>query len=147
MSDRKYRQRGYQDDDRGRASSPPSGLRKPPEPRDPRIPRDPRVPNMPGFREVFRCSQCGQLEGADVGSQSRCAKCGVDLHACIHCTFFDAGARFECMQPVTVRIMPKNVRNECGAYSPRMKVERETGSTPVSGGSAAKKAFDDLFKF
>jgi hypothetical protein len=146
MSDRKYRQRGYQDDDRPRDRGGPPA-RKPPEPRDPRMPRDPRVPNMPGFREVFRCARCGSLEATDIGSQSRCSKCGVDLHTCIQCASFDAGSRFECMQPILARVSPKDAKNECASFSPRVKVERETGSTPAAGQSRAKKAFDDLFKF
>lgn len=144
MSDRKYRQRGYQDD--GPRERRPEGPRKPPEPRDPRMPRDPRVPNMPGFREVFRCSRCGHLETTDVGLASRCGQCGVDLHACIHCVSFDAGATFECMQTIPARVSPKDAKNECRLFSPRVKVERETGSTPAAPNSA-KKAFDDLFKF
>jgi hypothetical protein len=147
MSDRKYRQRGYQDEDRPRGERRDPSVRKAPEPRDPRMPRDPRVPNMPGFREVFRCARCGNLESLDVGSQSRCSKCGVDLHACIQCASFDAGARFECMQPIAARVSPKDVKNECPSFSPRVKVERETGSAPAAGQSSAKKAFDDLFKF
>ena len=146
MSDRKYRQRGYQDDDRPRDRSGPPA-RKPLEPRDPRMPRDPRVPNMPGFREVFRCARCGSIESTDVGSQGRCSKCGVDLHTCIQCASFDSGSRFECMQPILARVAPKDVKNECPSFSPRVKVERETGSTPAAGQSSAKKAFDDLFKF
>jgi hypothetical protein len=145
MSDRKYRQRGYQDDDRRDRPPREGGPRKAPEPRDPRMPRDPRVPNMPGFREVFRCTRCGNLEGLDVGTESRCAKCGVDLHACIHCASFDAGARFECMEPVPARVSPKDVKNACTFFSPRIKVERETGSAAPQNN--AKKAFDDLFKF
>jgi hypothetical protein len=38
------------------------------------------------------------------------------------------------------------VANACTLFSPRVQVERETGSTPVGGASNAKKAFDDLFK-
>jgi len=143
MSDRKYRQRGYQDD--GPRERRPDGPKKPPEPRDPRMPRDPRVPNMPGFRDVFRCARCGHLEGLDVGSESRCGQCGVDLHACIHCASFDAGARFECMQQIPARVSPKDVKNSCALFSPRVKVERETGSSAAP--NSAKKAFDDLFKF
>jgi hypothetical protein len=147
MSDRKYRQHGYQDNDRG---SRPRGdaPRKPVEPHDPRIPRDPRAPNLPGFRQVFRCARCGRIEDAEVGPESRCRQCGVDLRTCIQCAAFDAGARFECTEPVPARVSPKDVKNACTLYSPRVSVERETGSTPVSGGSSsAKKAFDDLFKF
>jgi hypothetical protein len=146
-SDRKYRQRGYQEDDRSRTARGPSGPKRPPEPHDPRLPRDPRVPNVPGFREVFRCTRCGHVESAEVGSASRCGKCGVALHACIQCASFDAGARFECTQPVPARVSPKDAANDCRFYAPRLIVERETGSTPASGSSSARKAFDDLFKF
>ena len=145
MSDRKYRQRGYQDDER--RDRPAPAARKPVEPRDPRLPRDPRVPNMPGFRDVFRCARCGHIESLEVGSQSLCGKCGVALHACIHCVSFDAGARFECRENVPARISPKDTKNECALFSPRVSVERQTGSTPAAGTTSARKAFDDLFKF
>jgi hypothetical protein len=145
MSDRKYRQRGYQDDDRRDRSQAPA--RRPPEPRDPRLPRDPRTPNMPGFREVFRCARCGHVESLDVGSQSQCGQCRTPLHACIQCRSFDAGARFECREQIPARISPKDAVNDCGLFAPRVSVERETGSTPASGSTSARKAFDDLFKF
>ena len=142
MSDRKYRQRGYQ------YSGPrerPAPQKRVPEVRDPRMPRDPHVPNMPGFRDVFRCTRCGSIEPTAIGLLTSCTKCGVDLHACNQCAFFDAGARFECMQTIPARVAPKDARNTCASYSPRVKVERETGSAaPVN---TAKKAFDDLFKF
>ena len=142
MSDRKYRQRGYQD------SGPrerPAPQKRVPEVRDPRMPRDPRVPNIPGFRDVFRCTRCGSLEPLAIGPDTTCTKCGTDLHACIQCGSFDAGARFECMQQIPARVAPKDTKNACTAFSPRVKVERETGSSaPVN---SAKKAFDDLFKF
>jgi hypothetical protein len=143
MSDRKYRQRGYQDE--GRRERTPQAPRKPPEPRDPRMPRDPRVPNMPGFIEVFRCTRCGAINALEVAPETPCSKCGTDLHACTQCASFDAGARLECTQPITARVSPKDVRNQCQFYSPRIKVERETGSSPAP--NSAKKAFDDLFKF
>ncbi|MEZ5319401.1 MAG: hypothetical protein R2752_18515 [Vicinamibacterales bacterium] len=151
MSDRKYRQRGYQDSDRERRPQGPSRPQPPREPRDPRMPRDPRVPNMPGFRQVFRCARCGRIESTDILPLSRCGGCGVALRACIQCDSFDPGARFECRQDLTARVSPKDEPNECRLFAPRVQVERETGSTPSSGSSggtsAAKKAFDDLFKF
>jgi hypothetical protein len=146
MSERKYRQRGYQDDP-GKTRGP--SLKKAPEPYDPRIPRDPRVPNMPGFRETFRCARCGHVEPAGITPDSTCTKCGVALHACIHCVSFDSGAPFECREAIPARVSPKDAKNSCPLYAPRFTVERETGSTPAqsSGSSGAKKAFDDLFKF
>ena len=143
MSDRKYRQRGYQDS--GPRERKPDGPRKPPEPRDPRMPRDPRVPNLPGFRDVFRCARCGHAESPDIGSESRCGKCGVDLHACVHCVSFDSSQRFECAQHIPARVSPKDVKNACALYSPRVSVERETGSAQAP--NSARKKFDDLFKF
>lgn len=143
MSDRKYRQRGYQDE--GPRERRPQGPRTPPEPRDPRLPRDPKTPSMPGFRDVFRCARCGTTAALEVGLDTACGKCGTSLHACIQCASFDAGARLECMKPITARVSPKDARNTCTVFSPRIKVERETGSSPAP--NSAKKAFDDLFKF
>jgi hypothetical protein len=148
MTDRKYRQRGYQDDDRGRAPGGAAPPRKPREPFDPRIPRDPRAPSMPGFREVFRCARCGHVESTEVASLSTCGKCGVELRACIHCESFDPGARFECRREIPKRVSPKDVANDCPHFAPRLQVERETGSRSTADApSAAKKALDDLFKF
>ena len=148
MSDRKYRQRGYQDDERDRPSRP-STPRPPAEPGAPagtrRISQDgPRTINMPGFREVVRCAQCGTIVAAEIAADSRCARCGTDLHACAQCASFDPGSRFECMQTIPARISPKNTRNACTLYAPRTTVERETTTPKVDG---ARKAFDDLFKF
>jgi hypothetical protein len=151
MSERKYRQRGYQDDSRDRGARPPAGPRRPPEPYDPRIPRDPRTPNMPGFREVVRCARCGALGSAAIGPDSECRSCGAALHACAQCESFDPGAVFECRQKIAARVSPKDARNSCTLFSARVQIERETGSSPAtnssSSSSGARKAFDDLFKF
>jgi hypothetical protein len=148
MSERKYRQRGYQDDDRDREPKPQA--KKPPqEPGAPagtrRISQDgPKNVNMPGFRQVVRCSQCGNVVSAEIAEDSRCTRCGTDLRTCAQCESFDPGSRLECMQAITVRISPKNTRNTCPLYSPRTTVERETTTPKVD---SARKAFDDLFKF
>jgi len=149
MSDRKYSQRGYQDEPSARPKNPQPG-RPAPEPGAPagarRISQDgPKNINMPGYREVFRCSQCGYVVSAsEVTAESKCLRCGVDLHACAQCASFDPGSRFECMLPVQVRVTPKNARNACASYGPRTTVERETTTPKVD---SSRKAFDDLFKF
>lgn len=143
--DRKYRQRGYQDSSSDRR--PAERSRPAPAPYDPRLPRDPKTPNMPGFREVFKCNRCGKSQPNDVGLEARCASCGSPLHSCANCDAFDPGARFECREPVTARVSPKDEGNACSLFSPRIQVQRETGSTPAAGASSARRAFDDLFKF
>lgn len=147
MSERKYRQRGYQDDDRDRAPRAPS--RPAPEPGAPagarRISQDgPKHVNMPGYREVVRCTQCGAVMPADVGFETRCPRCGTEVHTCAQCTSFDPSCTFECTQSIPSRVSPKTSKNACTLFSPRTTVERET-TTPRS--DDARKAFDDLFNF
>lgn len=161
MSDRKYRQRGYQDEPRDRK---PRGDRPaaPPQERAPggRPLQDaagPRTPNLMASHEVFRCARCGNLLPLQVEITSRCSKCGVDLHACIQCVSFDTSARWECTQnqKLPARVAPKDERSLCAFFAPRTTIERQTGtpSTPSSSGSgsgsgsdSARRAFDDLFK-
>lgn len=147
--DRKYRQRGYHDSDRERQPRPQTP-RPAPEPGAPagarRISQDgPRAINMPGYRQVVRCAQCAGVVDAEVGFDTRCPKCGTELHSCATCTSFDPGSRFECMQPVSARITPKNARNACTFYEPRTIVERETTAPTAPRENGARKAFDDLF--
>jgi hypothetical protein len=146
MSDRKYRQRGYQDEPRTRGPKPAD--RPPAQPRAPgRQLQDaagPKTPNLMASHEVFRCARCGNRLAAEVAADARCSRCGVDLHACIQCASFDTSARFECSQTtLTARVTPKDARNTCPLFAPRTTVERETGT---KGPPSARQAFDDLFK-
>lgn len=145
MSDRKYRQRGYQDDERDRKPAPktgPAGSQGPRERGD--RPEGPRTPNLMAAHEVVKCSQCGDRVTPDIGFDTRCGRCGAELHSCAQCTSFDPGSRFECMQPIPARMAPKNARNTCTLFTPRTTIERQTGSTAPT---TARSAFDDLFKF
>jgi hypothetical protein len=162
MTDRKYKQRGYQDDDRDRRPprSGPAGEGgggERPE-RPPGAPAGARRissegaknPNMPGFHQVARCARCGFFVDAQIFSRSKCPKCQQDLRSCAQCVNFDPSARFECAQVITARITPKDAANECTLYAARTSWERETSSAQAhkpSEPSGAKKAFDDLFKF
>ncbi|MCA1583319.1 MAG: hypothetical protein LC791_00620 [Acidobacteria bacterium] len=156
MSDRKYRQRGYQDDDRDRPRGP-----RPDQPRPEREPGAPagarrissegaRNPKMMGYREVARCTRCGSLVDAQVMSRSTCGKCGLELRSCIQCVSFDPGTRFECTEKILARVSPKDTANDCPLYSARASWERETTTATTNNPaepSGARKAFDDLFKF
>ena len=140
MSDRKYRQRGYQD--RGEETQKRPSAEKP-------VKKDtfgPRPIQMPGTRTVSRCAQCGTLLQSLPDPVGTCPKCGFELHSCKQCTYFDPSSRFECMQPIPERIARKDARNECTFYSIRVMVEKETSTpTPVRADDA-RKAFENLFK-
>lgn len=142
MSDRKYRQRGYQDDDRDRPKPQPGSKPQTSGPRE--RPEGPRSPKMMGFHDVIRCHRCGTIVNVAVIATTACAKCGAALHACAQCVSFNPASRFECMQIVPARITPKDAFNTCALFDARTTVERETGSVKQS---SARSAFDDLFKF
>lgn len=148
MSDRKYRHRGYRDDDREPRREQGAPPKKEFAPRG-QPPVSPKTFNMPGFREVVRCTRCGnELTVATAWSpEGVCARCGAELHSCAQCVHFDTSAAFECHQPIPARVSPKDTRNQCTQFEPRTTVERETKSSSSPGApSSARKAFDDLFK-
>jgi hypothetical protein len=167
MSDRKYKQRGYQDETRERQQR-----ERPKPPPKEHVPggrplqdaSGPRTPNLMAAHEVFRCARCGNLLSLSVGVLDACSKCQADLHSCIQCVSFDTSSRWECEQAaqLTARVSPKDERNTCTFFAPRTTVERQTSTPPSSNAGAsapsaaspsaapstnsARKAFDDLFK-
>ena len=74
MSDRKYRQRGYQDSPREPRREEKPAEKKEYAPRG-QPPIAPKTFNMPGFREVVRCARCGNELTVAVawGADSTCA--------------------------------------------------------------------------
>jgi hypothetical protein len=139
MSDRKYRQRGYMENEREpQRSQPQSGPRS--APRDHEGPRSPR---MMAFGETSKCAACGAKTPPTINLDSTCTKCNADLHSCRQCTYFDPGARFECSKPISARIVNKSARNTCELFTPRTVVERETSSGAPTD---ARQAFAKLFK-
>jgi hypothetical protein len=140
LSDRKYRQRGYQD------SGQKSEKRQPSEKPVKKDTFGPRAIQMPGTRSVSRCSQCGNLLQSVSEPVGQCPKCGFELHSCKQCTYFDTSSRFECTQPIPERIARKDQRNECSFYSIRVMVEKETSTPKALRPIDARQAFENLFK-
>ena len=147
MSDRKYRQRGYQDEG--------PRERRPQAPRDRGSRPNPATRACRATRACPTCrvsAKCSAARGAAAsnrwpsGLQSTCTKCGADLHACVQCGSFDAGATFECMQQIPVRVSAQGHPQHLHVLLRRASKSnaRPDRRRPVSG---AKKAFDDLFKF
>ena len=114
MSDRKYRQRGYQDEPRdARAHRRPS--RRAARAGPPCRPRRAEDAEPDGVARSLPVLALRQSAGASGRADGRCTRCGVDLHSCIQCVSFDTSARFECTQPLTARVAPKDVRNDVHA--------------------------------
>lgn len=162
--DRKYKQRGYQDDNvehRGRddRQRPNSG------PRPPLDVTGPRLPRMVQTITAARCWQCATMLGTSVDFAAGCPKCSAALHCCKQCAHFEPSTRFQCLKPIPERLPYKDQANQCTLFSPRVTVAREangsaatSGSGPNGGGGQttaassprtpadARAAFDNLFK-
>lgn len=142
MSDRKYRQHGYQDKGESQRSSGPRDEGRPKREEN----FGPRSMQMPGTRTVSRCAQCGAvLPGVGQPTPEKCPKCEFELHSCKQCAHFDPASRFECRQLVIERVARKDVGNKCTVYVLRTTVEKETSSA-VSRADDARRAFENLFK-
>lgn len=139
MSDRKYRQHGYQD----------SGPEKQRPAQERPVRKDtfgPRPVQMPGTHTVSRCAQCGTLLTLLSEPLGQCPKCGFELHSCKQCANFDPSSRFECMQAISERIAKKDSRNGCKFFSISVRVEKQTSTGSASRPDDARRAFDNLFK-
>ncbi len=140
--DRKYRHRGYMDSeksDQGPRRSGPRPDRTEGAPRGRGIDLDKAV--------VFACRACGEKrrDSDEIRAETRCPRCGADLHACRQCAHFDTAARFECTQPIAERIASKSRANQCTFYSPARSFDL-AGSRAVDTPDDARAAFDRLFK-
>jgi len=143
MSDRKYRQSGYQDDDRGGEPRRSEGPRRPFEPRD-----KPLRPKGRGLGKptatVFRCAMCGEQQSVAFAVDATCSKCDTDLHTCTHCAHFDTSASGECRKAAIPYVSSKAKRNECELYEP--KAAQEFAKEPEAPRTTRSAAFDALFK-
>ncbi len=169
--ERKYQQRGYQESnrehhgDRGHDGGRHEDRPRPQGPRPPLDVTGPRLPRLVQSVTASRCYNCSTPLLPDADFTSKCPKCGVALHCCKQCSYFEPSTRFQCLKPVTVRIAPKDQANECALFKPRVTVARDaagaaapppSSSQPGAGSglnaaaprdaSDARAAFDNLFK-
>lgn len=104
------------------------------------------------------CVGCGADLGATlrVGRRDTCPRCGVDLHSCRQCRFYDSRAYNECREPQAERVLDKSRSNFCdyfastGDGAARVAVSVSSagaptptggaGVTPPAGGAAAAPA-------
>jgi hypothetical protein len=143
MSDRKYRHRGYMEDDRDRESKP---RQRPKADGARRYDDAPRGRGLGAPTAVaFKCSRCGhEAEPAEIAPGATCTSCGSALHSCSNCTFFNTGARFECQKPIPARVESKTKGNDCEFFRP--KAVRDLKAAQPEKTTDARSAFDALFK-
>jgi len=131
--DRKYRQSGYQDSERGSGSFRSDR----PRPQGPKLPLDVTGPKLPRLVQnvvASRCFSCATTLSADVDFKGKCPKCGASLHCCKQCVHFDSSTRFQCTKPIPVRIAVKDAANECTFFAPIITVARDGVQQQSNGG-------------
>jgi hypothetical protein len=139
MSERKYGQKGYQDDDRPKSrerQGPPPARKEGPRGRGLGAPQN----------QVFRCRDCGTERpvSAPIEFDTPCHQCQSALHSCVNCTHFDTSARNECRKPIPARMPSKTKANTCELYSQKIVFESDGGKSDSP--SDPRAAFDALFR-
>lgn len=131
--DRKYKQSGYNESGNSTGNG---NQQKPRQPQGPRPSIDitgPRLPRLVQSVTASRCYSCATTLPADVDFKGACPKCNADLHCCKQCSHFEPSTRFQCLKPIPVRIVGKDVANECEMFSARVTVARDVKHGAGSG--------------
>lgn len=89
------------------------------------------------------CHKCKNEIADDffVGRQTQCPSCSADLHVCLNCSFYDAGAYNDCSESQAERVLDKTRSNFCDFF--RFK---QSGKSADAAGSNAKDSLEALFK-
>ena len=137
---RKYRQRGYREEEGDERRDGRTSGRGGPDSDRPKG----RGLGRPG-REAFRCAACGR-ESDPPAPEERdavCDGCGGPLHTCTNCRHFDTGARLQCRRPIEEPIRAKAKANECSLFEAKISLSHEKGA--AKGPDGGRAAFDALF--
>jgi hypothetical protein len=97
------------------------------------------------FGPERHCQACGallQIEGP-IGRRDACEACGVDLHTCVQCRFYDVGASDQCREPEAERIQYKEQQNFCEYFQLATGKGGGGGKSPAD---EAKAKLEALFK-
>ncbi|HBU47948.1 MAG TPA: hypothetical protein DEB46_06520 [Myxococcales bacterium] len=73
---------------------------------------------MGALAAEYVCHSCkGSIEfEGRLSFRESCHHCEADLHCCLNCELFDAGAHNSCREPVTEYVPDKEKRNFCGWF-------------------------------
>lgn len=145
---RKYRHRGYQDEDRDERERTKAPPRKPLSAEERIQKKSLRHAIDRDARAVLRCHDCGRdvqtLE--EITTETQCPHCRTALHCCRACAHFNVAAPRQCSADIAKAVDNKIAANQCPEYRPKLVLD-VTGRRSKSGAAAdPKAAFDSLFK-
>jgi hypothetical protein len=81
------------------------------------------------------------------GFNEECESCGKDLHVCLNCRFYKAGARWDCVETIEEPVPDKERRNRCDWYqtNPSLLAPSSGRSSERSAADRARSDLDRLF--
>lgn len=68
--------------------------------------------------------------------REECPACGVDLHVCRMCEFYDTSVAKSCREPVADEVRDKERANFCGYFKPVPGAFREAGTAEADEAKA-----------
>lgn len=93
------------------------------------------------MKTCYHCSQ--ELSFRDgIGRRDTCPGCGVDLHCCRNCLFYDPRAAQACQEPNADHQLDKEIGNFCEYFA--FSEERRAQSSTTA--SSARVQLEALFK-
>lgn len=84
------------------------------------------------------CWKCGLQKEGPIAFREQCEKCGVDLHCCKGCRFYQVGRCNDCVIPDTQKVVDRYAYQFCEDFAPIQ-------TPPASEEVSKKKRFEDLF--
>jgi hypothetical protein len=90
------------------------------------------------------CHACGFTLKTDskIGRETLCPSCGVPLHACLNCRFFDKFAHHQCRENQAEFVSDKKFGNFCEYFTPASPGSK----TSTDKVEEARKKLEALFK-
>lgn len=86
------------------------------------------------------CQKEVDLQGKP-GRRDTCPHCGVDLHCCFQCRFYDPNAHHHCLEPQAEYVGEKGKANFCDYFVFEPKTKRAS-----PGKDILKSKWEGLFK-
>lgn len=96
------------------------------------------------------CWKCKkEIKVESVFRTSECPKCHADLHCCRGCSFYEAGAHYDCRELVENPVADKERSNFCDFFEVNKKLTAGLAGGAAGDGldsaSKARNAFNSLF--
>ena len=88
----------------------------------------------------YRCKTIIDMDG--IGVRSECPSCGVDLHVCLNCIFYDNAKHNACREPQADFVREKDRANYCEYF----KFVESTGENKKSRREEAERLWSTIFK-